>query len=112
MPKTSTPNINSDVAIGRRINGSEMFIGEGSYVMLRAADGRSARGALLRVRHPHPRPLGQPVLPVDDDLLADIEPFGDDREAVLHRSDLDRAPFDRVVGLDDIGVIAVRADLD
>ena len=30
MPNTSTPSINSEVAIGRRIKGSEMLIGVSS----------------------------------------------------------------------------------
>jgi hypothetical protein len=33
MPKTSTPSIISEVAIGRRIKGSEMLIGDRLFVI-------------------------------------------------------------------------------
>ena len=53
--------------------------------------------------------VGQPVLAVGHDLLADRDALGDHRDAVLRRRDLERPPLDGVVGLDDVAVGAVGA---
>src|SRR5215467_8761898 len=105
MPNTRMPSISSDVAIGRRINGSEIFMAVRKYWS--AGGGDSARGARLRGGDPHPRALGQPVLPVDDNLFAGLQALADDRNAILHRGHLDAAPLDRVARLDHVDVFAV-----
>src|SRR5207237_8723049 len=115
MPNTRTPSISSEVPIGRRIKGSEMLIGgflASGFLASRAAavsgpvSPRSSGGSLGGCLHLDPSAVGQTVLAVDDDPIADRQPLGDHRDAVLHRTDLDRAALDRVVLLDDIGIAA------
>src|SRR5580692_2734998 len=104
MPNTITPSISSEVAIGRRMKGSEM---------LTCAYPPSARrsGGVLRLRF-DPNAVGEAVLAVDDDVLAGLQPLADHGDAVLDGGDLDGAALDRVVLADDIGEIAVRSLLD
>src|SRR6266446_9250428 len=108
MPNTKTPSINSEVPIGRRMKGSEMLIGGFLAGRAAAASGplspSSSGGSLGGCLHLDPSAVGQPVLAVDDDPIADRQTLCDYRDAVLHRADLDRAPLHRVVLLDDIGV--------
>src|SRR6185369_5553695 len=104
MPKTSTASIISAVAIGRRMKVSEIFI-DGSAACLGHARRRSRRGLDLGAG-------AQAKLAVDDDLLARCQPGGDDRLSVLDSADLHRAALDALIGLDDIGVIALRPLLD
>ena len=61
MPNTSTPSISSEVAIGRRMKGSEMLIG--------APRPQLAEPAGFRRQQPDPRAVGQPVLALDHDPL-------------------------------------------
>src|SRR6202040_3423746 len=117
MPNTSTPSIIREVAIGRRIKGSEMLISDRLPTEMYRERGRkvrcgSARRARLWRRGLYSDALGQPILPVDDDPLAWRQPLGDDGDAVLNRSDVDGASLDSVIRLDNIGVIAIRAVLD
>src|SRR5260221_11247647 len=111
MPKTRMPSISSDVAIGRRIKGSEMLIGDCSgsadgngTMRCSGSSGRSRGGGGL-----DPGAVGQSVLALDDDLLAGREPLRNDGDAVLYRPDVDRPAFHRAVLPDDIGAIAIRA---
>src|SRR5215467_273464 len=119
MPKTNTPSIISEVAMGRRIKGSEMLIG-GRLLVWKKGGGvgrrpvRLSPGGARRVRARSwvdASAVGQPVLSVDDDPLAGCEALCHDGNAVLDRGDLDGAPFDRIVRLDRVGVMAVRAAL-
>ena len=119
MPNTSTPSINSEVAIGRRINGSEMLIG--GCLRIWSKFGRSGQSpdglSAGRARWPRSRwvdagTIGQPILPVDHDAFAGRQPLGNDGDAVLRRSDINVAPLDRTIGLDDISIAAVRPVLD
>src|SRR3954468_24001789 len=115
IPNTRMPSIRSDVAIGRRIKGSEILIalvpcGRGACACARTEAASSGRRR-FRFGQPHARPVGQAILPIDDDFLARRKPFGDDGDAVLHRGDLYRAALDGVVVLDDIGIGAVRSVL-
>src|SRR3984957_8635300 len=117
MPNTSTPSIIREVAIGRRIKGSEMLIGDRLPTEMYRERGwkvrrGSARRARLWRRGLYSDALGQATLPVDDDPLAWRQPLGDDGDAVLNRSDVDGASLDSVIRLDNIGVIAIRAVLD
>src|ERR1700728_3170110 len=100
MPNTSTPTISSEVAIGRRMNGSAMLMG--------ACPASARRPGGLGGQQSYPSAIGQPILPVNHDMLSRGQSLADDRDAVLHRGDLDRAALDRVVAADDIGVVAVR----
>src|SRR5207244_458679 len=108
MPKTSTPSINSEVAIGRRMKGSEMLIGDcpdsatGRASAMRGA--ASSRGSRRGRREPHAGAVRQPVLALDDDPLAERETLPDHGDAVLHRGHLYRAPLDRAVLLDHISI--------
>src|SRR5487761_1310214 len=117
MPNTSTPSINNDVAIGRRMKGSEMLIGNHLRIVLespyqvRAWRGRrcsTGSARRLRVQQLDAGTFGQPVLAVDHHPLAGGQPLGDGGNTVLDRSHVDDAALDRVVGLDHIDVIAVR----
>src|SRR5438034_6929979 len=119
MPKTSTPSINSEVAIGRRMKGSEMLIGDHpDSATDRASATRgaaSSRGSRCRRgrgrREPHAGALRQPELALDDNPLAERETLPDHGDAVLHRGHLYRAPLDRAVFLDHISVLPVRTVL-
>ncbi len=104
MPNTRMPSINSDVAIGRRMNGSEMFIGNGSrFNDLRLRVGREAEWiagdqpdagpSAMRTYAPSVQPV---LLAIDDDFLARLEALADNGKAVLDRGDLDRTALDRV----------------
>src|SRR5690348_12572222 len=98
MPKTRMPSINSEVAIGRRMKGSEMLIAGGSANQMRlrrAPRPRSPRHSGLGCRHPNPGALRQPVLSFHDHFLAAFQSLRDDGDAVLHAGDLDGAPLDR-----------------
>src|SRR6185312_13065250 len=57
----------------------------------------------------HVGAVGQPVLAVGHDLLADRDALGDHRDTVLRRRDLERPTLDGIVGLDDVAVGAVGA---
>ncbi len=76
MPNTRMPAISSAVAIGRRMKISEMLIA-GSAGLLRGC-GRAAGGL-----DPHLDVVGQPILAVDDDLLAGGKALGYHRNPVL-----------------------------
>src|SRR5262249_10735620 len=114
MPNTKTPSISSEVPIGRRMKGSEMLI---DFLASRFAVSRcclllgSSGGSRCGSLDFHPCAIGQPVLAIDNDPLARRQALSDDRKPILHRGDFDRAPLDRVVVLDDIGIGAVRAVL-
>src|SRR5580658_2148047 len=104
MPNTRIPSINSAVAIGRRMNGSEMLIGNYLRGSVAAQSGntsrelqrRSAGGARWpRLDQPDMSAFGQAKLTVDDYPLAGLEAFGDNRNPVLDRGHLDRASLDR-----------------
>src|SRR5215475_12720710 len=60
--------------------------------------------------HPHAR--AQLVLAVGDDLFAGIETAVDQRHAILDLCDLDRPRLYPLVGLDDVGEVALRPTLD
>src|SRR5271166_5842656 len=101
MPNTKTPSISKEVAIGRRIKGSEMFIGDylAGWVVIPVTGLREARLACntrrARRQDLDPCSLGQPVLTIDDHPLTRGKPFSDDGNPVLDRGDTNRAAFDR-----------------
>src|ERR1700736_4153335 len=106
------PSINSEVAIGRRMKGCETFMrprlsrwswGSWGYRAGAASAARARRRGLGRDL----ASLIEPVLAVDDDLLAGAQPLGDGGDAVLALRPLDVADLDGHVRLDDEEVLAV-----
>src|SRR4029077_17969164 len=117
MPNTSTPSIIREVAIGRRIKGSEMLIGDRLPTEVYRERGRKGRrGSARRARLWHcglyTDALGQPILPVDDDPPPSRQALRYHRDAVLDRTNIDDASLDSIVGLDDIRVVAIGPLLD
>ena len=98
--KPNTPNAMIDAVIsvvmtGRRMQSSESVIDQ---------------APALRVARLDRRALGQQQLPVDHDVLAAGQPFGDDRDALEGAVDLDRLNLGLAV-LHDEHKIAVLAAL-
>src|SRR5216683_8079624 len=79
---------------GRRMNSDEIVMG----LLLR----RSGSGRRHGCRHGHARP--HPLLALDDDLLARLQPFGDGDHAVARHAGLDPALLGHVLVVDDIDV--------
>src|SRR5690348_3006960 len=107
------PSIRSDVAIGRRMKGREMFIRPvlSRWSWRLGASARSlarVRGRCLRIDL---AALVEAVLAVDDDLLAGGEALADGGDAVLDFRDLDVADLDGHVRLDDEEIFAIGAAL-
>src|SRR5271157_1015090 len=109
MPNTNTPSINSEVAIGRRIKGSEMLIGgcsqsqkrgfqpawlprkrgsSGSFRSLALVREHRPAFAQQRLRHPR-RTIGAP-----DPAREAFEVEVDDRRRVERQPLRDRQPAD------------------
>src|SRR3981081_93695 len=99
MPATATAIVNSEVATGRRMNGSEIF----------TALARRLRG--LPGTRLDARAGFQPALALDNDPFTWRQPLRDDRDSVVGRRRLDDAPFGPIVGLDDPHVKPLRAAL-
>src|ERR1700704_6387199 len=99
MPATATAIVNSEVATGRRMNGSEIF----------TALARRLRG--LPGTRLDARAGFQPALALDNDPFTWRQPLRDDRDSVVGRRRLDDARFGRIVGLDDPHVKPLRAAL-
>ena len=102
MPNTRTPSISSEVAIGRRMKGSEMLMA--AFRRLSPPDRRLSPAAAGHARR---RSAGivrrrRPARPATAPCSTTARPFC--TAATSHV-----APFHRVVLADDIGVVAVRA---
>src|ERR1035437_9726905 len=112
MPTNRMPTINSDVATGCRMNGSEMPPAMSGRLYGRAwrGDGRRRRGT-RRVRADQSA-LIQSVLARRDDGLAGCQTRQDDRLAIAFLTDRDGARFDLVAAADDEDVKTVRPAFD
>ena len=88
MPNSSSTTINSEVAIGRRMNGAERFTCRSSARRRRRCELNCAAGA-------------QSSLPVGDDLLSRCQARDDRREALRRLTGLHRTDLHRRVGPDD-----------
>ena len=113
MPTNRMPTINSEVATGCRMNGSEMppAMFRAPYRARSALRSAPARPKRRRGRLDQ-RALDQSVLARRDHCFAGGQTRQDDRLAVAFLSDRDGAHLDLVVAADDEGVEAVRPALD
>ena len=113
MPTNRMPTINSEVAIGCRMNGSEMppATAQGAFA---AAFGRRRLGRRRGTRRARldQRALNQSVLARCDHVLAGRQTLQDDRLSIAFLADRDVAHLDLVVAADDEGIEAVRSAFD
>ena len=115
MPTNRTPTINSEVAIGCRMNEPEKpsFMAHGALggglLGLYCQRGGARRRRLGRLHHGADL---EPILPGDHDPLAGRQALLDDRLAVAALADLDGLDADLVVVADDEGKEPVRSALD
>ena len=100
-PTRKMPPINSEVAIGRRTNGSEMLM------MLSDSPRRSAMRGGMRTCTPGL----QPVLIARDDAFIQGDALCDDRHAAAFRAELQGPHFHRGIALDDVGKGSIRTEL-
>src|SRR5882757_8144667 len=113
MPMSTSPAMSREVATGRRMKGSEIFMrGSAGTLLRRLRSAGSTRAALRRgIAQFHVRAGLQLVLAIDHHLFAEFQAFLDDGFALLGRPDFDRAHVHGLVRLDDEDERSLRSAL-